>query len=209
MKYFYLLLTLLFPIYASAQISLGVIGGVNYGKFGGVAPSDAVYASKAGLNLGGTIAYRINKDISITLQPLYSQRGSNIEVGEDSWRDTLKTYEVQIDFFVIPLYVRIDSDNGIVYFSGGIEFGIPLSAQISLNDESKDLSDKLNRIDLLASVGMGLRFSLGKPDLLIGIRYYQGLVNFNSANESEQGKMVFEDFKNNGFQLMAGVEWKL
>jgi hypothetical protein len=200
---------LLLPILASAQLSLGVTGGGNFGKFGGVAPSNAAYTSKAGVNFGGIISYRFNKDISITLQPIYSQRGSNIEVGEDSWRDTLKVYDAQIDFFVIPLYVRIDSDNGIVYFTGGVEFGIPLSAKILLNDDSWDASEKLNRVDILASVGMGLRFSIGKPDLLIGIRYYQGLVNFNSANEQEQGNVIFEDFKNNGFQLMAGVEWKL
>ena len=56
---------------------------------------------------------------------------------------------------------------------------------------------------------MGLRFSIGKPDLLIEFRYYQGLVNFNSGNEVDEGNIIFEDFKNSGFQLMTALEWEL
>jgi len=97
----------------------------------------------------------------------------------------------------------------ITYFISGLEFGIPLSSEISHNDRNKDISGLLNNIDILASIGMGLRFSLGKPDMLIEFRYYQGLVNLNSGNEKDQGNLIFEDFKNSGFQLMAGLEWEL
>ena len=209
MKQLYFFVILLFPLLSAAQISLGITAGTNTGKFGGVEPPDASYTSRTGINLGGTIAYRLNKDISLTLQPMYSHRGSNIEVGEDTRRDSLEVYETKIDFLIIPLFVRVDSENGVTYFISGLEFGIPLSAEISHNGESRDISETLKNIDILASIGMGLRFSLGKPDLLFEFRYYQGLVNFNSGNDKEQGNIVFENFKNSGFQLMAGLEWEL
>ncbi len=209
MKYLSFLLFLLFPLLSSAQVSVGFTTGANMGKFGGVEPSNASYASRTGLNFGGSLVYRFNEDVSLAFQPIYSQRGSNIEVGEDSRWDTLKVYEAKIDFIIIPLYVRVDSDNGIVYFTGGLEFGIPLSAEFSHDGNNRDISDALNNIDILASIGLGLRFSIGEPDLLIEFRYYQGLVNFNSGNETDQGNIIFENFKNNGFQLMAGLEWEL
>ena len=116
---------------------------------------------------------------------------------------------MKIDFLIIPFFVRVDSDNGVTYFISGVEFGIPLAAEISHGGKSRDISGTLNNIDILASIGMGLRFSLGKPDLLFEFRYYQGLVNFNSGNDEDQGTVIFEDFKNSGFQLMAGLEWEL
>ncbi|MEE9118242.1 MAG: porin family protein [Calditrichia bacterium] len=209
MKHLYFFVILLFPLLSSAQITLGITAGINTGKFGGVEPSDVSYTSRTGINFGGTIAYRFNKDISLTFQPMYSQRGSNIEMGEDTRRDSLKVYETKIDFLIIPLFVRVDSDNGVAYFISGLEFGFPLSAEVSYDDKNKDISDLLNNIDILASVGMGLRFSIGKPDLLFEFRYYQGLVNFNSGNGEDQGNIIFEDFKNSGFQLMTGLEWEL
>ena len=205
----YIFIILLFPVLSFAQISLGVTGGVNMGNFGGVEPDDASYTSRTGINFGATFAYRFNKDISLTLQPMYSQRGSNIEVGEDSRRDSLEIYEVAIDYLTIPLFVRVDADNGVAYFISGLEFGIPLSGEISHDATVKDISSVLNTIDLLASIGMGLRFSLGKPDLLIEFRYYQGLVNLNSDNYDENGNEIFGNIKNSGFQIMAGLEWEL
>jgi hypothetical protein len=209
MKHLYLFFVLLFPLISTAQLSLGVTAGTNIGKFGGVEPHDVSYTSRTGINFGATFAYRFNKDISLTLQPMYSQRGSNIEVGEDTSRDSLEVYEMNIDFIIIPLFIRVDSDNGITYFISGLEFGIPLSADISHDGQSNDISGTLKNIDILASIGMGLRFSLGKPDLLFEFRYYQGLVNFNSSDAEDQGNIIFEDFKNSGFQLMVGLEWEL
>ena len=113
MKHLYLILFILFPLISSAQISLGVTAGANVGKFGGIEPPDASYTSRTGLNFGVTFAYRFNKDISLTIQPMYSQRGSNIEVGEDTRRDSLEVYEAKIDFLIIPLFVRVDADNGV------------------------------------------------------------------------------------------------
>ena len=95
MKYLYFFVILLFPLLSSAQISLGVTVGANIGKFGGVEPPDASYTSRTGINFGGIIAYRFNEDISLTIQPMYSQRGCNIEVGEDTRRDSLEVYEMK------------------------------------------------------------------------------------------------------------------
>jgi hypothetical protein len=209
MKNLLVLLLLLMPLVARAQISLGVTAGTNIGKFSGVEPKDATYALKTGINFGGTLAYRINKDISLIVQPMYSQRGSNIEVGEDTRRDSLRIYDAQIDFLIIPLFIRVDSDNGVTYFISGLEFGIPLSADLSYEGKTRDFTEKVNKIDILASIGMGLRFSVGQPDLMIEFRYYQGLVNFNSGKDEEIENVLLEDFKNNGFQLMAGLEWEL
>ena len=107
MRRLYLLAILLFPLISSAQISLGVTAGVNIGKFGGIEPPDASYTSRTGLNFGVTCAYRFNKDISFTLQPMYSQRGTNIDVGKDTFRDSLQIYETRIDYLIIPFFKSV------------------------------------------------------------------------------------------------------
>lgn len=209
MKKLFYTVILIFPLICSAQISLGVTAGANVGKFGGVEPSDVSYTYRTGINIGATFAYRFNEDVSLLFQPMYSKRGSNIEVGEDTRRDSLELYEAKIDFLILPLLVRVDADNGVTYFISGLEFGIPLSAEASHEGTNTDISNLLNSIDIMASIGMGFRFSLGKPDLMLEFRYYQGLVNLNSGTEEVEGNIIFDNFKNSGFQLMAGLEWEL
>ena len=205
----YLWLFLFLPFILFAQLSFGVIGGANIGKFGGVEPRDASYTSLSGLNLGAVMGYRFNKDVSLIFQPTFSQRGSNIEVGEDTFFDSLQVYTARIDFLALPLFIRVDSDNGVTYFISGLEIAIPLSLRMSHDEEKIDLSDWLKKADILASIGMGLHFSLGRPQLIIEFRYYQGLVNFNSQDGKDGEQLLFQNFKNSGFQFMAGVEWEL
>jgi hypothetical protein len=208
MKKLIFLFSLFLPYMLFAQFTLGLTGGVNMGKFGGVAPKDASYALRSGLNAGVVVGYRINEDFTLTVQPSYTQRGSDIEVGQDTFFDSLRVYNVKMGFLTLPFFVRIDSDNGITYFISGLEFGIPLSSSLEYGSESRDISSYLNKIDILAAIGMGLRFSVGKPDLMIELRYYQGLVNFNADNVPKE-KLYFENFKNIGFQITAGLEWEL
>ena len=209
MKKYLFLYILYLPYLLTAQISLGISAGINIGKFGGVEPPKATFVSRSGINFGGVIGYRIDDDISLTIQPTYSQRGSNIEVGEDNFFDSLQTCKAKINFVTIPVFVRIDADNGLTYFISGLEFGIPLSALLEHKEESIDIYDRINKIDILATIGMGFRFSIGKPDLLIELRYYQGLLNFISDEMDDKDAALLDSIKNSGFQIMAGVEWKL
>ena len=206
-KYFWLFS--LFPYLLFAQFTFGFMGGTNIGKFGGVEPRDVSYTSHTGLNFGFLLGYRFNEDVSLTFQPTFSQRGSNIEVGEDTFFDSLQVYEARIDFLAIPLSVRVDSDNGVTYFVSGLEIAIPLSSGMFHDEEKIDLSDWLKKADILASIGMGLHFSLGKPQFIIEFRYYQGLVNFNSKDGKDGDQLLFQNFKNSGFQFIAGLEWEL
>ena len=208
MKKLIILLFLFLPHMLPAQFITGFSAGLNLGTFGGVAPANTSYAARSGLNFNAVIGYRINKDFTLTLQPAYSQRGSTINVGEDSFFDTLKVYSAKINFLTLPIFVRINSDNRITYFISGLEFAVPLSATLSGDNNSADVLSSMNKIDILATIGMGLRFSIGKPNLMIELRYYQGLLNFNSENQ-DSGKYYLEDIKNLGFMVMAGLEWEL
>ncbi len=198
---------ILFPVVLLAQISVGIMGGANIGKFGGVEPPDISYVYRTGLNLGLTSVFRFTRDVSLTFQPTYSQRGSNIETGEDTHWDTLKVYQIKIDFAVLPLFVRIDADNGITYFISGVEFAIPLKASLCFQGETQDVSDRLSHTDILASIGMGFQFPFyQKNKIVLEIRYYQGLVNFNYRTNTGDSSVLKENFKNSGFQIMAGFE---
>ncbi len=53
---------------------------------------------------------------------MYSQRGFDIDVGEDTRRDSIEIYEIKLNYLIIPLIVRVDSDNGVTYFLSGLEF---------------------------------------------------------------------------------------
>ncbi len=207
MKRWAIVFFLLLPTILSAQISLGMMVGANIGKFGGVEPPDISYTHRTGSNVGVTAIFRITRDVSLAFQPTYSQRGSNIETGEDTRWDTLKVYQVKINFLVLPLFVRIDADNGITYFVSGLEFALPLSAEVVFQDQSWDISHNLSNTDILASIGMGFRIPFGqKNHAMLEVRYYQGLVNFNYSSEEEKKRVIYENFKNSGFQIMLGIE---
>ena len=109
---------------------------------------------------------------------------------------------------LLPIFIRIDADNGVTYIVSGLEIGIPLVARLLYEDQSWDISQQLKKADVLATIGMGLKFSLGRPYLLIEFRYYQGLVTFNQGQVKHEDLVLFDNFKNSGFQIMAGLEWE-
>ncbi len=209
LKKIFLFYLVVVPSLLLGQFSVGLTVGSNTGKFGGIEPPDVSYASRTGINFGAVVVYRINRDFSITLQPTYSQRGSNIEVGEDTFFDSLRVYSMWTDFLTFPIFIRIDSDKKITYFISGLEFGFPIRAGIEHDGKVLNVSNTLKNVDILASIGLGLRFDVGAPDLMIEFRYYQGLVNFNKQDGTDGDQKLFDNFKNSGFQLMAGLEWEI
>lgn len=66
-----------------AQSRASIWGGVNRSSFGGNPPEDGSYESIYGLSFGGNLEFDITNEASISLEPLFEQKGSKIVFGDE------------------------------------------------------------------------------------------------------------------------------
>jgi hypothetical protein len=104
--------------------------------------------------------------------------------------------------------IKVFSDNKKFYITGGIEMALLTGAELVIqrDDEKKeDISEGIQSYDLLINFGIGYKFNLGKPKLLVELNYTQGLTNISEAYMGSSGLQLPDEFKNLGLQLSAAI----
>jgi len=191
---------------ARAQYAIGIFGGVNNSNLIGDAPPGSTYESDLGLVVGLLGEYNITSDVKISLQPMFQQKGTRIAYDLISERDSQDSIDIAINYFSIPVLMKVYAGNDIMYVSGGFDIGYKLDAtfrRIS-TEEEKDISDSFNDFDIAVIVGVGAQFRLGQFYLFIEGRYSQGLGNISKSNPDEP-KELSPSFRTTALQLFAGV----
>jgi hypothetical protein len=114
---------------AEAQSRIGVTTGLNWSSLKGDAPEDAGYGRALGVNAGIIGDLALTKDVVLSFQPTYTQRGADIsfDVGEDEPRDSL---ELRLDYVDCLVMVKVLADNGYSYFTTGVGFGFLTQATL-------------------------------------------------------------------------------
>ncbi|MCB0727796.1 MAG: porin family protein [Ignavibacteria bacterium] len=198
----------------SAQFKIGASVNLNKTTFGGAPPDNSDYSSIIGLGGSLLIDLKLTNNVYISLQPGYQTSGSDINFGNANnlLNDTVKTYEIQLGYFSVPLNLKIYHKN--LYVGGGVIAGFLSSSTLEDEylDTESDIKDKFKTFDLLWNFNVGYKVSLGKPDLFFELRYLQGLLNINDVNsysnvESENNYL--SNFKNKGFSLITGILYPL
>jgi len=207
MRYYLLFIFLFFSGISNAQLSLGVVGGLNMSNLNGDKPKNAYYNSSLGLDLGLLIDLKLSDHVTMSLQPIYTQKGSKISFKvpyEDELVDSLR---VRIDYFGIPILFKIDANNKCFYALGGIELGFPISAKaefINQPGEEEDISSILSTINVVIHFGVGYRIPFKKSSLSIEGRYVQGLNNV--IPEENPNYSYLPRVKTGGFKLLISYE---
>jgi len=189
-----------------AQYVIGIFGGVNNSSLTGDAPRGSTYKSDIGFGVGLLGEVNITSDIKISLQPMFQQKGAKIAYSVFSERDPQDSIDITINYFSIPVLMKVYAGNDIMYVSGGFDIGFKLDATFRriTPDSEIDVSDSFNDFDIAAIIGVGSQFKLGQFYIFFEGRYSQGLGNISNPNPDEP-KELSSSFRTTGLQLFAGI----
>ena len=201
-----IVLTVILVSSVQAQYAIGIFGGVYNSNLIGDAPPGSTYESDPGLAVGILGEFNITSDVKISLQPMFQQKGTRLVYSVSTERDPQDSIDITINYFTIPVLMKVYAGSDIMYVSGGFDFGFKLDATFRRipSEEEKDISDSFTDFDIAAIFGVGAQFRLGQFYLFIEGRYSQGLGNISNPNPDEP-KELSPSFRTTGLQLFAGV----
>jgi len=185
------------------QTYVGVFGGLNSSKLRGDVPAHASYKSMMGANAGAYVDIKLASIIWLSLQPSYSQEGTKIHYSVAYQEEALDSIHIRLNYFSIPLLLKVSSTNGRFYAIGGIEAGMLLNSQISSDGKDLDNDLKLTDWNMAMHFGAGIKIPIGFPRLFVELRYTQGLLDL--TNEAIE-KSYIPRVKTSGFKILAGIE---
>lgn len=206
MRHKLLLLILFFTIQSIsfAQVNIGFQGGINSSKLNGDAEPNTAYKSKVGAIFSAFVDIPVSKSIAISIQPSYSQEGTKIShIKKDSYYpvDSLK---VKLNYFSIPVLVKVSSNNKKFYAIGGIESALLLNNELTYNDGSSEPLDiSVNSWNFSIQFGAGYKFAIGNTILFVEARYAQGLDNIT---EDPIVNDLIPRVKSSSYKLLTGIE---
>lgn len=200
-RFFYSFLLLLFfaavqP--SQAQVSFGVMAGLNFAELDDIDTGSAqrTFESRSGYHIGvytdlagGPLALRIGVRY-LDAGPLFED-GGIFDPNED---------EFNVNFVTVPVDLRFRMNAPFVkpYVFGGPEFRF-----LTDTDENQNRY-KIKDLSMAANVGFGLQFSLGGLNLLPEFRYSFGLSGLNDQDQIG-GIQLAEDQKVKLFMLSLGL----
>ncbi len=192
-----------------AQTVIGIFGGIDLTDLSGDAPDNAKYTPDVGFAVGAVGELRIVPDVWLSVQPTWIQRGSRIAfavLGEEELNDSLG---LNANYASVPILLKIVSNNGKTYVTGGVDLGFLLNATISGAGDPVDVSHTFRNIDLSADFALGIMLPVGKPRITIEARYSQSILNTAHPDQSPEVYSLPPRFRWSGIQLFAGFLYPL
>jgi len=209
-KFFLIAFLLLSFTSSFAQFKIGAIGGLNMGTFKGDQLDGGTYNKLIGTNWAVIFDAKLSNQIVLSLQPGLSNKGTKITYSVKGEKEPVDSIAIKINYFSIPLILKISSKNERFYAIGGIEAGIPLSANaefLTKTDDVRDVKNHISDVNIIMHFGVGYRIPVGKPTLFLEARYLQGLNNAVPAENPEYN--FFPRVRTSDVQLLFGIEFPL
>ena len=200
---FAFLLLVLTSSMSTGQSYIGVFGGLNSSKLTGDSPNKAKYKSLMGANVGAYIDIKVAKIVWLSIQPSYTQEGTKILYSVKGLEEPVDSISIRLNYFSLPVFLKVSSTNGRFYALGGIETGLLLNNSISSHGSKQDVDPNIADWNLAAHFGAGIRIPVGLPRLFVELRYSQGLVNLT---DEPVEKSYVPRVKTSGFKVLAGIE---
>jgi hypothetical protein len=195
---------------AHAQFEIGLIGGLNRSGLSGDKPKNMTYTTLAGLGVGVLLETRFTEDVRFGVQPMYLQRGSKLAYKIPDVREPKDSLNFKIDYVTIPFMFKVYADNQKTYLISGFDIGIPVSASIEQLDgsEKQDVLDRLKSVDVVVSIGFGVRIPVNQFNWAIELRYLQGIMNLNDTTDAETSPLDFS-IRSTGLQFFTSFSLPL
>lgn len=208
----------LFTTLASAQTEIGFFGSMNITNLNITETEDNIETgTRSGIALGALVKLNLNSKINLVLQPMYSQKGAELSVGNNpDFFGAIITFN--IDEFDIPALLRVDLSGGTskFYVIGGPTIGFISSSKMNVSASELsvevDLKEAVKSLDFGLAVGSGFSFPFRKGSVFFEGRYQLGLANIIDEGSFEFAGEESEldwSVKNKGFQIMGGITFPL
>ncbi len=182
-----------------------MFGGVDRTDLSGDAPSNTKYKPNIGFAAGLVGEFAITEDVSLSLQPMWLQKGTKIAFAVPGEVEAVDSLRVEVAYLTFPLLVKLVSGNGKTYVSGGVDLGFLLDATISGAGEDADISSSFQRTEVAADVAFGVMLPIGVPRLTIEARYSQSITNVLQPRDGPEQYSLPPRARWSGLQLFAGV----
>ena len=201
----FILSLLFYSSLSMGQVTLGAFGGLNSSKLSGDASAKGSYKSLMGGNFGAIIDVKLSEGINLSLQPSYSQEGTRVFYTVKGLDEPVDSVKIRLNYFSLPLLVKITSTNQRFYALSGIETAMLLNATTTIGEEEEELPD-VAQWNIAVHFGAGIRIPVGYPTIFVELRYSQGLVNLT---DEPLNTNIIPRVKTTGFKILAGVEFPL
>ena len=203
---------------ASAQLSLGVVGGLNSSNFkvavdqpiavplptGGNVPGS--FSSRRGFVIGGVAEYYFTPMVGLSVQPTFSEHGSNFVFEGPVVAPLSHETTTRLSYVDIPVMLKVQfgTSNLKPYVTSGFALGFLTSAKSVGGGTATNIKDSVKSTNSSWSIGGGLNLPAARETLFIEGRYTLGLTNINEGPQV-QPLAATAAFKTKGFQFLVGV----
>jgi hypothetical protein len=188
------------------QPYVGAFGGLNLSKLNGDQPKYSSYKNLIGVNAGIHLDIKVGKIVWLSLQPSYSQEGTRIAYNYSDKEEPIDSIHIRLNYFSLPLLLKVQSNNKRWYAVGGLEAGYLLDKKLSSHDVEYEFENNIEEWNLMAHFGVGHKIPLGFPVLYVELRYVQGLINLT---EDPIEKSYIPRVKTKSFKFLVGIEFPL
>lgn len=190
---------------ASAQITGGVKGGINFANV-------SLTGGGASINMGNRTAWNIGAFFEIPvarnlfLQPeaLFTSKGGSLTSGDFLGTGGAATAALKLNYFDVPVLLRFDvptTSTIVPFVYGGPNLGFLLSAKATATGQpDEDIKPDLKSTDIGLAFGGGARFGKVTAEL----RYIYGLTNVLSAADAVDAGV---SAKNSVVKIMVGYRF--
>ena len=198
-----------------AQVSIGVVGGLNFSDFKGEGTSVRDVSSHTVFGAGAILDLRLTRHLHVCMEPMYIQKhGTAEQIDYEN-----PAIDVLMAFVELPIFFKYSFGNTIKpYLMAGPTLGYLINAELGVTfaglSFEADAKHVFNNLDLGAGFGAGVEVPVGKFRIFMEGRYTLGLVNLNKGGDVEavagpiviQGHIDESDkIKRRGVQVMAGM----
>ena len=194
---------------SSAQVRLGMFGGINSTGIAGDNPPNASFTDNMGYEVGAIAEFNVLDDVVINFQPMYSDRSSGIEYDVKYQYEPYDSIRINIESIEVPFNVKVIADNNISYVTAGLVLSVPLSHRAINNrtNNEMDVEDRFESLVWKANFGVGIQFNVGKSLMFIDLSYTQSLTNLTKIEINEIS--LNSKTKSNSIQLNVGIMFSL
>lgn len=202
-----LLIVFLFLISASTvslgQTYLGFSGGLNVAKLIGDAPQKAYYKNLPGVNVGAFIDVELTEGIYLSFQPSLSQEGTKVSYTLAGAADPVDSIKIRLNYFALPVSLKISSTNKRFYAIAGFETSLLLSSSASIDNQKEDIKADIPPWNFAMHFGAGIHIPLGVSSMFVEARFVQGLVNIT---DDQFNYNVIPRVKSSSLRISTGLE---
>ena len=207
---------------ASAQLSLGVVGGVNSSSLrldvdqpiavplptGGSEQGSFNYRTR--FAFGGVAEYYFSPVVGLSVQPMYLQQGGKFVFEGPVVAPLNAETTTKLSYIDIPVMLKVQVGRTSIrpYLMSGFSLGFLTSAKSVSGGEETNIKDSIKSTNATWIFGGGLNLPVARNTVFIEGRYRLGLKNIDEGPQVQPLSTTTE-LKTKGFLFVAGVTFPL